>query len=147
MSLSSRELSLSSPECVIIFTWICHFLKIWCYPSRLFLVQNQIWQHQNKVWNLFKVNNKGTRTMALWLTLNRFHTLFCCFHCWLWISNYQLGLVISFVWRSATLFKTRLQRRYFLVKFAKIIKSLNYKICEWLLLYVCVSNLELFKTI
>ena len=28
--------------------------------------------------------------MSILLTLNRFHTLFWCFHCWLWISKYGL---------------------------------------------------------
>ena len=35
--------------------------------------------------NLFKVNNTDTRT------LNRFHTLFWCFYCWLWKSKCWLG--------------------------------------------------------
>ena len=35
--------------------------------------------------NLFKVNNTDTRT------LNRFHTLFWCFYCWLWKSKCRLG--------------------------------------------------------
>ena len=38
----------------------------------------------------FKVKKK------LLLTLNRFHTLFCCFHCWLWASKFRLGSLIHF---------------------------------------------------
>ena len=59
-------------------------------PSRHFLVQSQQSKHQSNVWNLFKVNNEDTRTtsdanlVSLSLTLNRFHTLFWCFHYWLW---------------------------------------------------------------
>ena len=30
--------------------------------------------------------------VLLLLTFNRCHTLFWCFHCWLWTSEYQLGL-------------------------------------------------------
>ena len=62
---------------------------------------------------LFKVNNENTRTMCgifskltintteqrqwlrfgfLWITLNRFLTLFWFFYCWLWTSICQLGL-------------------------------------------------------
>ena len=49
------------------------------------------------MWNLFKVNNKDTRTTSLTsfrcllLTLNSFHTLFWSFNCWLWTSKYRLG--------------------------------------------------------
>ena len=61
---------------------------------------------------LFKINNVNTRSMhgirskliktAEWkdaidvvsvsflLTLNRFHTLFQCFHCWIWTSKCRL---------------------------------------------------------
>ena len=46
----------------------CISLLIWAttmiLPSRHSLVQSQQWQHQNKVWNPFKVNDKGTRTMS-----------------------------------------------------------------------------------
>ena len=66
---------------------------------------------------LFKVNNGNTGTMceiyskltiktSEWrhwrrsavylLTLNRFHTLFWCFHCWLWTSTQRLGRLIPF---------------------------------------------------
>ena len=40
-----------------------------------------------------KLTNKGTRatSMTLLLTLNRFHPLFWCFHCWLWTSKCRLG--------------------------------------------------------
>ena len=50
------------------------------------------------MWNLFRVNNKDTRTMSIdvvlmfsLLTLNRFHTLIWCFRCWLWTSKCRLG--------------------------------------------------------
>ena len=50
---------------------------------------------------LYKVNNENTRTMREicsiltikiperhhWPNLNRFHTLFWCFHCWLWTAS------------------------------------------------------------
>ena len=62
---------------------------------------------------LFKVNNGNTRTMCeicskltiniskqcYWhrfgvfiVNMNRFHTLFLCFHCWLWTSKCRLGI-------------------------------------------------------
>ena len=34
-------------------------------PSRNLLVQSQQGKHQNNVWNLFKVNNKDTRTTSV----------------------------------------------------------------------------------
>ena len=42
-------------------------------PSRLLLVQNQQWKHQNNVWNLFKVTNKDSRTPSF--------KSFWCFYC------------------------------------------------------------------
>ena len=64
------------------------------------------------LFKLFKVNNGNTKTVCkicskltikkrerpynavmlfLWLTLNKFHLMFCCFHCWLWTNNCHLG--------------------------------------------------------
>ena len=59
-------------------------------------VQNQQWKQQNNVWSPFKVNNRHTRTIlvvlvSLLVTLNIFHTLFCCFYCWFWTSKCRLG--------------------------------------------------------
>ena len=55
-----------------------------CKVTRHSFVQNIM-----TIRNMFKVNNKTTRTMSL-LTLNRFHTWLWCFHCWLWTSECQL---------------------------------------------------------
>ena len=41
-------------------------------PTGILLVQSQQWKHQNNVWNLFKVNNRDTRTTSM--------TLFWCLH-------------------------------------------------------------------
>ena len=43
-----------------------------------FLVQCQQWKHQNNVWNLFKVNNKDTRTASV--------TSFLYLYCKLWTN-------------------------------------------------------------
>ena len=61
----------------------------------------QQWKHRNSVWILLRVNNKDTRktsvtlllllSMSLLLTLNIFHILFWCFHCWLWTSKCRLS--------------------------------------------------------
>ena len=65
-----------------------------CTPSS-FTCPNQQWEHQNNVWDLFKVKSKDTRTTLLTflLTCNRFYTLLCCFHCLLWTSKCQLRKV------------------------------------------------------
>ena len=63
---------------------------------RYLLFQRQQWKHQKNVWNLFKVNKNDVNDAllaSLLLTLNRFHTLRCYFHCWLWTSKCQLGNV------------------------------------------------------
>ena len=58
---------------------------------RHLLAHGQQWKHQNNVWNLFKVNNRDTSTFFFLLTLNRFHTLFWCSHCWIWTSECRLS--------------------------------------------------------
>ena len=78
----------------LLLTWNRLFSSGMTLPSRHLLVQSQQWKHQNNVWNLFNVNNKenknGVVLVSLSLTLNRFSTLFWCFHCWLWASKYRL---------------------------------------------------------
>ena len=37
----------------------------------------------------------GIILASLLLTLSRFHTLFWCFHCWLWTNKCQLGQSVS----------------------------------------------------
>ena len=66
-------------------------------PSRHLLVQSQQWKPQNNMGNLFKVNNKDTRTTSIriLLTCNRFHSFFCYFLNWLWTNKYRLGWVFS----------------------------------------------------
>ena len=44
-----------------------------CQSSQYILFQSQQWKHLNKLWNLFKFNNKDTRTKSFW-----------CLHCQLW---------------------------------------------------------------
>ena len=46
-------------EFASVFQW--SFLS-WFLSSQHVLVQSQQWKHQNNKWNLFKVNNKDTRT-------------------------------------------------------------------------------------
>ena len=73
--------------------------QIYSYDSTQLhlLVQSSQWKLQYNVWNMFKVNNKDIRMRIFWdlnsLTLNRFNTLFLLFHCWLWTSKLQLGIM------------------------------------------------------
>ena len=39
------------------------------------------------------------------LTLNRFHTLFWCFHCWLWTNKCRLGILFVLLHRAFRLLK------------------------------------------
>ena len=68
------------------------FQQICSHPSRHLLAQSQQQKHWNKVGNMFKVNNKDTRTtpvtssvvlVSLLLTLNIFYTYMLCFYCYL----------------------------------------------------------------
>ena len=79
-------------------TWIYFCKKLYIKPSWYLLVQSQQWKHQNNMW----VYNKDTRMTPLilfWclysLTLWIIHTLFQCFHYWLWISILGLGKCCS----------------------------------------------------
>ena len=51
----------------------------------------QSWQqkHQKEVTDVVLV--------SLFLTLNRFHTLLWCYHCWLWTNKCQLGILLSLI--------------------------------------------------
>ena len=53
-------------------------------PRRYLLVQSQKWKHQNKIWNLFKVTNKDTRTT--------------CLYCFLWtnVTDFAVGSNVEF---------------------------------------------------
>ena len=73
-------------------------------PRKHLFVQIQQWKRQTNVWNFFKFKNKDTRTISLnytievvlgslFLTLNRFHTLFRCFHFYLQTNKYLLNLL------------------------------------------------------
>ena len=48
------------------------------FSSRHLLIQSQLWKHQKNVWNMFKVNNKDTRTTSL--------KSFWCLYCQLWTN-------------------------------------------------------------
>ena len=68
------------------------------FSTRRLLVQSQEWKHQKDMWNLFKANNKDTRTTSMTLVscphllaLNRFHTLFYSFYGWLWTNDFRFG--------------------------------------------------------
>ena len=52
-----------------------------CWPFFTYLVGSY----------LFKVNNKNCRMMPPW---NRFHSLFCCFHCWFWTNKHRLDMEV-----------------------------------------------------
>ena len=92
-------------------------------------VQSQQWKHQNNVWNLFKANNKDIERcqmkwfvrivngfqpltssnivlMSLLLTLNRFRTLFWCFHCWRWTIKQWLRNIGSTLFHVVFLYVT-----------------------------------------
>ena len=47
-----------------------------------------------KIPESYQKDVNGMVLMLLLLTLNRFHTLFSCFHCWLWTSKYWLSLYL-----------------------------------------------------
>ena len=67
-------------------------LKIYVYAkvqvllSRHLLVQSSYWKRVKfvKSWR----NTVSVSPLSNW---NRLHSLFWCFHCWLWISKSQLG--------------------------------------------------------
>ena len=76
-------------------------------PSRHSLVQIQQYKHQYNVWNLFKVIDVIDLVLvSLLLTLNRFETMFWCFHCWLWTTANCKLLQTASGWISSTAIKS-----------------------------------------
>ena len=57
-------------------------------------------EHQNDVWNLFKVNSKNANDVIdvvmvfSLLTLNKFYIIFWCLYDWLWTGKHRLGIDI-----------------------------------------------------
>ena len=83
----------------LVFMLLFDFEQVFVYrvPDWHLLVLSQQWKHQKNVWNLFKFNNKrhlndviDAILVDLLFILNRFHTLFWCFHCWFWTSKCRL---------------------------------------------------------
>ena len=58
----------------LIWVSIPLYINVLRYPNIHLLVQSQRWEHQENVWNLFKVNNKDTRTTSM--------TSFWCLYDW-----------------------------------------------------------------
>ena len=79
-----------------LLTWVTNIPQEMTIFCKIHFSEKQDGIYLFKLWNLFKVNNKDTRTTSMTLllllmpTLNRFHTLFWCIHCWLWTSKYRL---------------------------------------------------------
>ena len=70
----------------------CYFASInWWIELRLAVTFTCSNSAKGKLWNLFKVNNKSTRTISK--MLNIFCNFFECFCCWLWTSKCWLGSV------------------------------------------------------
>ena len=53
--------------------------------------------------------------VSLYLTLNRFHTLFWCFHCWLWANNYQQHMLS--IWSPYVCYMLWFQNKWFWIFF------------------------------
>ena len=85
----------------LFFLFVCFLLQStgnhWDNSTRHLHVQSQQWKHQNNKRNLFKIDNKGTKTtsfivvihvpVSLLSTLNIFYTLYWYFHFWLWTNT------------------------------------------------------------
>ena len=97
MSLSSMQFNLftlhptptpprqNNLTVMLSFKWF--FLRGHC---KHLLVQTQQEEHKKKVWNMFKVNNKGINDIimvSLLLNLNMFYIFLQCFYHWLWIGK------------------------------------------------------------
>ena len=106
-------------------------------PSRHLLVQSQQLKHQNNVWNMFKVNNKDSRTTSL--------TLFWCFHCRLWTSKCRLGFCSVDRWKPVEInssIQDALQSSYYEI-FLKIQRK--RPVLEYLYLKLHACNLQFYE--
>ena len=81
----------------LILTFIENVMKI-LFPTSIYLSFTM--KHQNKVWNLFKVNHDAI-LVSLLSILNKFHPLFWCFHCKLKTTNglmsYNRAMTVTFI--------------------------------------------------
>ena len=85
----------------------------WKLPSHRLLVQSRQWKCQYNVWNLFKVNFKGTRSMSLM-------TSFCCLYRQLWIDfTYFFGFFIIVFDQINASWSTK-QKAYYKLNFCQI---------------------------
>ena len=82
--------------------WLWSFFALICLnnPIQHLLVQSQQWKHQSNAWNMIKNNRHQNSVndvvlLFLLLTLNRYHTLLWCLHCWLWTNKSQLRIYPS----------------------------------------------------
>ena len=76
-------------------------------------------------------------------TLDRYHTLFCCFHCWLWTSKCPLGVVAFWPFTLISTLGTQSKLNMLMFSLLKdlwiwlFIRSLfiwyvNFKVLGWL---------------
>ena len=65
-------------------------------PSRYLLVQSQQWKHQKNQCNIYEFTDVVLSTLLM--TLNKFHALFWCLHCWIWRSSCRLGSIFFTRW-------------------------------------------------
>ena len=70
--------------------WHSYFENILPTFQIFFSVDTYAWQLTFPVISFF-LALVDVILMSLLLTLNRFHTLLCCFYCWLWTSKCRLG--------------------------------------------------------
>ena len=61
------------------------YSEVYHLPSESLTVQSQQYKHWRKVWNMFKVNNKDTKTTSV-MSLK-------CFYCQLWTYITPLSIV------------------------------------------------------
>ena len=88
-----------------------------CIAQLTFTCSNQQWKHQDNGWNLFKVNNKDTRTTST--------TSLWCLYYWLWKISHIVRLMFSLL----TLNKCLLYSRHFFSKIS--VEHLWQSIQEW----------------
>ena len=89
-----------------------------CIAQLTFTCSNQQWKHQDNGWNLFKVNNKDTRTTST--------TSLWCLYYWLWKISHIVRLIFSLL----TLNKCLLYSRHFFSKIS--VEHLWQSIQEWI---------------
>ena len=73
-------------------------------------------------------SEKNDVNFDLLLTLNRFHTLFWCFHCWIWTCKCQLGIISESLPVFPRVPKTIYEKMFEMCQYVSLVATILYQL-------------------